>query len=359
MNNILVVILLCIIHYFLINGLEKIIFDVYNLKKDNILRPINNCKTSRNYNTYCLGMPSGHTETTTILCFILYKLNHISLSNMILIICFMCYQRIITNKHTLLQTIIGVTFGLLYSNIYLKIGLSYKSLIFALFIAFIYINIIILNIDNKVNKKIPEWVDKKMLKYIEKKRNVIYSVKVASIISASLLQNTFLFMSWKDLEYYLDMIIENIRKTNIKYDAIVGLKTGGAIISDYISRKLNIKNYKIKFSKKKYECKKTSKDFFNNYYNEYIKKENSEFMICEGINDDLKNKNIILIDELVSSGNTMNFAIDYLLSKNVTTIYPTTILSNLKNKNLTHNYNLDYILYCDYVVFVYPWGYDN
>ena len=357
MNNILVVILLCIIHYFLINGLEKIIFDVYNFKKDNILRPINNCKTVRNHSIYCIGMPSGHVETTTILCFILYKLNHISLSNMILIICFMCYQRIITNKHTLLQTIIGVTFGLLYSNIYLKIGLSYKSLIFALFVAFIYINIIILNIDNKVNKKIPEWVDKKMLKDIEKKRNVIYSVKFTSIITAPLRQSTCLFISWKDLEYYLDMIVENIRKTNIKYDAIVGIKTGGAIISDYISKKLNIKNYKIKISKKKYNCNKNSKDFFNNYYSEYIKQEKSEFIICEGINDDFKNKNIILIDELVSSGNTMNFAIEYLLSKNVTTIYPTSIVSDIKNKNFIHNLKLNYIL--ENAIYVFPWGYDN
>lgn len=269
----------------------------------------------------------------------------------------MCYQRIITNKHTLLQTIIGVTFGLLYSNIYLKIGLSYKSLIFALFVAFIYINIIILNIDNKVNKKIPKWVDKKMLKDIEKKRNAIYSVKFTSIIVAPLRQSTCLFISWKDLEYYLDMIVENIRKTNIKYDAIVGIKTGGAIISDYISKKLNIKNYKIKISKKKYNCNKNSKDFFNNYYSEYIKQEKSEFIICNNINDDLENKNIILIDELVSSGNTMEFAIDYLLSKNVTTIYPTSIVSDIKNKIFIHNLKLNYIL--ENAIYVFPWGYDN
>ena len=82
-------------------------------------------------------------------------------------------------------------------------------------------------------------------------------------------------------------------------------------------------------------------------------------MICEGINDDLKNKNIILIDELVSSGNTMNFAIDYLLSKNVTTIYPTSIVSSIKNTDLIHNFKLNYILYFEYAVFVFPWGYDN
>lgn len=354
----IIIILICIIHYCLTNGLEKIIFDIFNFNKNIIFRPINKCKTIKNYPTYCLGMPSGHTEITTIICFILYKLNYISLSNMILIISFMCLERIITNKHTLVQTIIGVLFGLFYSNIYFKLGLSYKTLILALLIVFIYVNIIIYKIDNKLQKQTPDWVDKTMLEDIQKKKDMLYSVKVASIMSAPIRQNTFLFMSWKDLEYYLDIIVKNIRKTNIKYDAVVGIKTGGAIISDYISKKLNIKNYKIKISKKKYNCKKSQNDFFSNYYNEYIKKVKLETMICEGINDDITNQNIILIDEQVASGNTMNSAIKYLLSKNVNMIYPTSIIS-IPNVKLINNCQLDSILYNDAFNPVWPWGYDN
>lgn len=195
-------------------------------------------------------MPSGHAEIATIICFILYKLNCIPLINMIIIIYFICLQRIITNKHTLLQTIIGVLFGLFYSNIYFKLGLSYKSIIVALLFVFIYASNIIYKIDNKLNKKIPNWINKTMLKDIQKKKDVIYIYKVGAIICASIYQEKILFISWKKLEYYLDIIIKNIQKTNIKYDAIVGIKTGGAIISDYISKKLNIKNYKIKISKK-------------------------------------------------------------------------------------------------------------
>ena len=34
----------------------------------------------------------------------------------------------------------------------------------------------------------------------------------------------------------LDIIIYKIQESGIKYDAVVGIKTGGAIISDYISK---------------------------------------------------------------------------------------------------------------------------
>jgi uracil phosphoribosyltransferase len=82
-------------------------------------------------------------------------------------------------------------------------------------------------------------------------------------------------------------------------------------------------------------------------------------MICEKINDDINNKKIILIDESVGSGNTMNLAIEYLLSKNVTTIYLTSIISSINNENLINNYKLDSIIYNDYINPVFPWGYDN
>ena len=354
----IIIILLSIIHYCLTNGLEKIIFNIYNNNKNNILRPIEKCKQIKNYPTYCIGMPSGHTEITTIICFILYKLNYISLNTTIILIFLMCLQRIATNKHTLLQTIIGIIFGLFYANVYLKTNLSYKSVILSLIFVFIYINIIIHKIDIETNNKIPKWVDKKMLKDIEKKRNTVYSVKLISIISAPIRQNTFLFMSWNDIEYYLNTIIKNIKKTNIKYDAVVGIKTGGAIISDYVSKKLNIKNYKIKLSKEEYKCKKSSKDFFKNYYDEYIKKEKSKYIICEEIKDNLENKNIILIDESVASGNTMNIAIKYLLNKKVKLIYPTSIISN-NNVKLINNYKLDSILISNYFNPVWAWGWDN
>ena len=53
-------------------------------------------------------------------------------------------------------------------------------------------------------------------------------------------------MTNDELENYLDIIVERIRNSGKHYDAVVGIKTGGAIISDYVSLKLGLPNYKIK-----------------------------------------------------------------------------------------------------------------
>lgn len=354
----LIIILLVIIHYCLINGSEKIMFDLFSSDKKIKLRPNEKCYKTRNYPTYCLGMPSGHTEITTIIMFILYKLNYFSLQNTNLIIGLMCLQRIITKKHTLLQTLVGIILGIIYANIYLKVGLSYKSVLLALLFVFIYINIIINKIDNQLKEKIPDWVDKSMIKYIEDKKNMTYKIKFVSILSSPIRQSTFLFLSWKDLEHHLDIIIDNIKKSNIKFDAVVGIKTGGAIISDYVSSKLKLKNYKIKLSNEKYNCKKSKKNFFDNYFDTYVKKNKSKYITCEGINDNLENKNVILIDESVSSGQTMNAAIKYLSEKKTNIIYPTSIIAT-NNVKLINNLELKSILHNNYFNPVWCWGYDN
>lgn len=351
-------ILLFLSHFCIINGLEKLLFQIFLYNNDNILRPLQECKSLKNTPTKCLGMPSGHTEITTFIAYILYNYNYISLPDLFIIIGLMCLQRIITKRHTSIQTLIGITSGLMYSNIYLGVGITYKSVLVSICIIFIYIYVLNLKINTQLYKKIPDWVDKSMIDSINKKRTVPYYLKFTSILFTSFQQDRFLFMGWKDLEFYLDKIIENIKNTNIQYDAIVGIKTGGAIISNYISQKLNIQNYKIKISDKKYNCNKNPSDFFNNYIQLYIKKNNTKYIICEGIDDTLNGKNIILIDELVSSGKTMNTAIKYLTSKNINNIYPTTIISSNYVK-LINNYKLNTILSSEYMNSIWPWGYDN
>jgi hypoxanthine phosphoribosyltransferase len=357
-NSLLILLIICLIHYCFINGFEKILFQLSFKLNNSILRPNNECKYIRNIPTYCLGLPSGHVEITTIICYILYELNYISMSDMQMMIFLMCFQRMASKKHTPLQVLSGCLFGLFYAKIYLKFELSSYVVYIALFIVFMYANIIIGKIDILLNNPIPIWVDKNMIKYIEKKKNVDYSVKLISILSAPIRQDVFLYMDWNDLEYYLDKVISNIQNTKIKFDGIVGIKTGGAIISDYVSNKLNITNYKIKVSNKTYKCNKKSSDFFKNYIDTYILKNNQEFEICEQIDDNLENKNIILIDENVSSGKTMNTCIQYLIDKKVNVIYPIAILSN-DNIKLINNYNLTTILIHKNNNPVWAWGYDN
>ena len=77
---------------------------------------------------------------------------------------------------------------------------------------------------------------------------------------------------------------------------------------------------------------------------------------CFEADEKIKGRNIILIDELVSSGNTIKEAYKYLKqTKKVNNIYVTTIFLN---KDLyKQDIKIDYIIDRDIVV--WPWGYDN
>ena len=79
-------------------------------------------------------------------------------------------------------------------------------------------------------------------------------------------------------------------------------------------------------------------------------------MVCEDIKEPLDNMNVILIDELVVSGETMLTTYNYLKNtKKVNNIYPATIMiSPVYNKSL----NIDYVIKDGYTV-ILPWGYDN
>ena len=64
------------------------------------------------------GMPSGHAESLTILAYIMYKKGIISGWGCAFIITLVGLQRILYNRHTLLQVVAGTCLGLLYGQIY-------------------------------------------------------------------------------------------------------------------------------------------------------------------------------------------------------------------------------------------------
>ena len=93
-----------------------------------------------------------------------------------------------------------------------------------------------------------------------------------------------------------------------------------------------------------------------NHYQKRILQNYGEYTICEPIDDNLEGKNIILVDELVSSGKTMNEAYNYLQNtKNVNTIYP--LCFALQENNYKGNIYIHRIKNSN--VLVWPWGYDN
>ena len=216
-------------------------------------------------------------------------------------------------------------------------------------------------INERLNKIIDKGLDnltefdKKMLESINKKQNCPLYSKIASIYVNAIIKNRT-FISWEQIENYLDTIIERIRHSGENYDAVVGIKTGGAIISDYISLKLGIPNYKVKLSLSEYNCNKQPINVVDDIFKKMVLNNYGEFTVCEGIDESLEGKNIILIDELVASGRTMTETYKYLKNeKHVGNIYATSVA--LYKKAYKGHINIDYVL--PQTVLIWPWGYDN
>jgi hypoxanthine phosphoribosyltransferase len=358
-NNMLTIIsvifFIFLYHYFIQNGLEKIFNETY-FNYELIKRPLEKCSKYLNgQNLFCVGMPSGHAESVTIVSSLLYFYKFIPLWLCLLLIFIFSIQRIISNMHTLIQVITGISIGFIYFNIYKFFNLSIYSLLIVFSIGFILSLLVVYKLNKEVYKSIPDWVSPEMIPSIQKKQNSLFYMKILTIYANALMQNRT-FISWQQLENYLDIIVENIKRSGKHYDAVVGIKTGGAIISDYISQKLNLPNYKVKLSRKEYNCNKQSYNTFNDLINKNIFSNLGEYTVCEPIEVNLNGKNVILVDEMVSSGKTMVEAVEYLKNeKGVNIIYPTTI--SLNKKLFKQNLKIEYII--NDTILIWPWGYDN
>lgn len=345
-----------LLHVCFINNLEKIYFQLF-LNNKHV--PKINCEKDNpiNLQVKCLGMPSRYSELLVIiLAYFLIKFR-IKLDLQKILIISVIIFTLFSLNNTVKQNLVAILLGIIYSCLYINTNYSYKSCLISVSIMILYIVLIYNNIESLLNEPIPTWVDKSMYKKIEDKKNIIISKKFSQILICSLFPKDNIFIGWNQLEKYLDKTINKIQNKNIKFDSIVGIKTGGAIISDYISNKLNITNYKIKMSLSHNKCKSgmRTKDVMKTY----ILKKKNKYIMCEGIKDNIEGKNVILIDELISSGNTINNAINYLKEiKKVKNLYVITLICNDKFL-LKHNINFDIIVPERTHYQVWPWGYDN
>ena len=98
------------------NGMEKIFSKTF-IKKPFVKRPL--FKDDK-FNKLChIGMPSGHAETITILCILLYHYKYINLPLCIITIIIVSLQRVVSKRHTFSQIIFGMILGLLYCLLYI------------------------------------------------------------------------------------------------------------------------------------------------------------------------------------------------------------------------------------------------
>ena len=354
-NVVILIFLVSLYHGILQNGLEKI-FSETHFNYEDVNRPLIKCSScSDGQPLGCIGMPSGHAETITILSSLLYLYNFIPFWLCLILILGFSGQRITSQMHTLPQVLVGIFLGYIYTLLYYNFNLSIFSFLIVLSIGLILALLCIYKLDKEIHGPIPNWVDLKMKESINKKQNCPLYSKLASIYANAIIQNRT-FISWVQLEKYLDTIVDRIRHSGVNYDAVVGIKTGGAIISDYISLKLGIPNYKVKLSLSEYNCNKQPINVFDDIVKKMVLNDYGKFTVCEGIDESLEGKNIILIDELVASGRTMTETYKYLKNeKHVGNIYATSVA--LYKKAYKGDINIDYVL--PNTVLIWPWGYDN
>jgi membrane-associated phospholipid phosphatase len=127
------------------NNIEKQ-FSLTYFGFDNVKRPLSD---GNMYTFRDLGMPSGHAEIATIISCILYYYKFISLWLCILLIFIFSLQRVIANRHTVFQVIVGIMCGLIYSYIYISNNLSLLSLGIVLLIGLLLFSSIIYKIEEK------------------------------------------------------------------------------------------------------------------------------------------------------------------------------------------------------------------
>jgi len=345
-------------HMGVLNKLEKIYTKILFNNNKNINRPSEECKNSYDFNISCIGMPSGHTELATILSLLLVHYESLPISIAALIILLIGLQRIESNRHTIQQVLVGFLFGLGYAYFYIKTDMSLKSMLIITGLILLLSLLLTLYVDNIIQKdKTPDWVDKDLYPIIKRKKDVPFYIKYCTIMTSIFIEDVPLYIDYKTLEIYLDKCTDIIQQSNIKFDAIVGIKSGGAILSNYISKKLDMTNYVIKFTSKEKECN-SDKIKSIDFVRDMILSKRKVNKLCEGIDDDIQNKNVILIDEQVDSGSTMESAIDYLINeKKVNNIYLMSITSMNGDREF-NNIQLHYIKHYKYSM-IYPWGYDN
>ena len=132
-------------HYYIQNNVEKR-FCLEYFDYNNVKRPLSGNIMSSSGD---LGMPSGHAEAGTIMFLLLYYYGYISLPVSIILIFIVSLQRVLKERHSIAQVIVGTICGLIYSYIYKSYNLSILSFLIVLSIALLLTVLIYYKVYNK------------------------------------------------------------------------------------------------------------------------------------------------------------------------------------------------------------------
>ena len=128
-NIVVLIILISLYHMSIQNDLEKKFSETY-FNYEEVKRPLPRCSNDEQFG--CIGMPSGHAETITILSSLLYLYDFIPLWLCLVLIIGVSGQRITSNMHTIPQVLAGIYFGYLYTLLYHHFNFSVYSFLIVL-----------------------------------------------------------------------------------------------------------------------------------------------------------------------------------------------------------------------------------
>ena len=132
-------------HYNIHNNIEKRFFLEY-FGYNNIKRPLSG---NIMFSSRDLVMPSGSAESGTIMFLLLYYYGYISLPVSIILIFLVSLQRVLKQRHTIIQVTVGTICGLIYSYIYKSYNFSLFSFVIVLSITLLLTALIYYKINNK------------------------------------------------------------------------------------------------------------------------------------------------------------------------------------------------------------------
>jgi membrane-associated phospholipid phosphatase len=132
-------------HHYIQDDVEKR-FCLEYFGYDNVKRPLSGNIMSSNLD---LGMPSGHVESATVMFLLLYFYGYISLPVSIILIFIILLQRVLKQKHTITQVIVGTICGIIYSFIYKSYNFSIFSFLIVVSITLLLTALICYKINNK------------------------------------------------------------------------------------------------------------------------------------------------------------------------------------------------------------------
>jgi len=148
-----------------------------------------------------------------------------------------------------------------------------------------------------------------------------------------------------------------VKEENIQ--AVVGIKTGGAIISKYIAERLTLPHQYIKVSANVFKCNKKAHDTYQDLAEKVVLRKKQDYIICEPIEANLQAQNVLVVDELVYSGVTLTTVRDYLLQEKGVKSVTLAAVTTFNDADFYQRKGLDILTATENRYVVWPWGFDN